>query len=71
MILTGLVMMIVVTLIYGSDLGASTTLKYWGVFLLFFLLNWFVGHIPVVSPLLQMGVAVAMYSKAKFGAVLD
>ncbi len=70
MVLTGLVTMIVVTLLWGTDLGASTVLKYWGVFLLFFLLNWFVVHIPVVSPLLQMGVPVAMYYKAKFGRTI-
>jgi hypothetical protein len=69
--LSGVVTMIVVTLLYGGELGASTVLKYWGVFLLFVLLNMFVVHIPLLSPLLQVGVAVAMYSKAKFGAALD
>lgn len=68
---SGIVTMIVVTLLYGGELGASTVLKYWGVFLLFVLLNMFVVHIPLVSSLLQVSVAIAMYSKAKFGAVLD
>lgn len=71
MVLTGLVMMIVVTLLYGSELGAGTVLKYWGVFMLVFGLNMFVLHIPTIAALLQFGVAAAMYIKARFDPALD
>lgn len=71
MVLTGLVMMIVVTLLYGSELGAGTVLKYWGVFMLVFGLNMFVLHIPTIAALLQFSVAAAMYIKARFDPALD
>ncbi len=71
MLLTGFVMMIVVTLLYAGDLGWNTVLKYWGVFLLVVAFNTFILKIPVISPLLQWGVAAAMYIRARFNPALD
>lgn len=63
--------MIVVTLLYNSDLGWGTIAKYWGVFLVLGLGSAFLFHSPMLSSILQLGTAIAMYSKAKFSSALD
>jgi len=69
--LTGFVTMIVVTLLYVSDLGWETVLKYWAVFLVLGLGTSLVLHLPTLASILQFCVAIALFSKAKFSSALD
>lgn len=69
---SGFATMIVVTLLYGGDLGWGTVLKYWAVFLILGLGSAFLFHVQFISSILQFSVAIAMFAKAKFSsAALD
>lgn len=66
--ISGLVTMITVTLIYGSDLGWGTVFKYWAVFLVLGIGSGFLFHSSMLSSILQVCTAVAMYAKVKFAS---
>ncbi len=62
--------MITVTLLYGSDLGFGSVLKYWGIFLVLGVGSGLLFESSLLSALLQVGTAVAMFAKARFSSAL-
>ncbi len=67
----GLVTMIVVTLLYGNDLGAAAVLKYWAIFLVLGAGLGLLLNSTMFAAIVQVGTAIVMFSKAKFAGALD